>query len=444
MRYTIPTGAIEVGANQKRMEREEFKSQKEEVKDKENDYDKLLQELLIVCNALSQEAAQEKKTPDINAMLELEDLVVKPIRDPSKKVLAGLEGFEYYSKGGETSFDSSRSSEFEDGKPWALELKKTEKLHEEEWSRRKKIKKTKGVSQYLKNYGQYNIESVANDSPDYMDHTDETDGLEREHRAELKEYEPFINYRENFEKDLTEGVYEAEFCYKSGIRVEKEPTKGIFDVNNVTGIHEARYYCKDTLEVKRNKYKGVKVEMELSMAYPKLAKVDCTNIKRDKYGKSTRYQEAPKRKTANRINGGEKNGVELKVDERQGKSCDANCAEDDCGNETAMDNDDEKREESEDDKMYDSDEMKVDEENNEEKGQHEKKLAEIKDTPNIGECYRNGTRRFADTNDTTKMLEVVESEVGDISECVEAIDTKLVKHLFDPGGRVEPNIQFKP
>ncbi|KAF0538220.1 hypothetical protein F8M41_008043 [Gigaspora margarita] len=34
-----------------------------------------------------EEAAQEKEIPDINAMLELEDLVIKLIRDPSKKVL---------------------------------------------------------------------------------------------------------------------------------------------------------------------------------------------------------------------------------------------------------------------------------------------------------------------------------------------------------------------
>ncbi|KAF0497507.1 hypothetical protein F8M41_020685 [Gigaspora margarita] len=67
--------------------------------------------------------------------------------------------------------------------------------------------------------------------------------------------------------------------------------------------------------------------------------------------------------------------------------------------------------------------------------------------PNIGEYYRNGTQRFANTNNIAEMLEVVTSKVDNVNECmniVEAIDTELVKHLFDPEGRIKINIQSKP
>ncbi|CAG8819030.1 39412_t:CDS:2, partial [Gigaspora margarita] len=44
-----------------------------------------------ICTALSRKAAQEKETPDINATLELEDLVVTPIKTSSEKILTRIE-----------------------------------------------------------------------------------------------------------------------------------------------------------------------------------------------------------------------------------------------------------------------------------------------------------------------------------------------------------------
>ncbi|KAF0490311.1 hypothetical protein F8M41_021956 [Gigaspora margarita] len=72
----------------------------------------------------------------------------------------------------------------------------------------------------------------------------------------------------------------------------EEPTKrklteNTFDVNKVDRIYEARYYCKDTLKVKKNKYKGVKVEIELS----RFAKMDHTNKLKDPEGCQTRKEE---------------------------------------------------------------------------------------------------------------------------------------------------------
>ncbi|CAG8766870.1 6143_t:CDS:2, partial [Gigaspora margarita] len=184
------------------------------------------------------------------------------------------------------------------------------------------------------------------------------------------------------------------------------------------------------------------------------------------------------------------------------KSCDTNCAEDNCSNETVVDNDDEKRvepierrslenrkkdqlksvpveeevllgnyakmkeldpkEESEDAKVYDSDEIKVDEEND---GENNDKKEIIKKKPN--RASKEWMEKFEELQGKSKWnkevkgqpekeldnikdmlnIEVVTFKFGDVSECVnivKAIDTKLVKYLFDPGGRVELNIQSKP
>ncbi|KAF0483871.1 hypothetical protein F8M41_023198 [Gigaspora margarita] len=106
-----------------------------------------------------------------------------------------------------------------------------------------------------------------------------------------------------------------------GRRKVEVPAGGTFDE-----IYEAGN------EVEENEDKGVKVEIELLLTYSKFTEGDHTDImenlrdyqteiraekdiKKDKYGKPTRYQEAPKRKTTNRINGGEKNGNETVVDD---------------------------------------------------------------------------------------------------------------------------------
>ncbi|KAF0538219.1 hypothetical protein F8M41_008042 [Gigaspora margarita] len=214
--------------------------------------------------------------------------------------------------------------------------------------------------------------------------------------------------------------------------------------------------------------------MELLMTYSKLAKVNSTSkikdledcrtrigaekyIKRNKCGKPTRHQEVPKRKTANRINSSEKNSIELKVDKQQGKSCNANCAEDIVTQRDvirmalklslwnywkyAKTKELNLMEKSEDDKVYDSNKMKVDEENN------GKNIDNKETTKKKSNCNNKETQRFANMNNITEMLEVVTSEVGNVNKCmniVKAIDTELVKHLLNPRERIEINIQSKP
>ncbi|CAG8847357.1 8599_t:CDS:2, partial [Gigaspora margarita] len=112
-------------------------------------------------------------------------------------------------------------------------------------------------------------------------------------------------------------------------------------------------------------------------------------------------------------------------------------------------------EESEDDKVDDSDEMRVNKENdgakNDNKETTKKKLyhanevwiEKFKELQGKNKWNKEG--KGQPEKELTKIKDTL--NIGDVSECmdiVEAIDTKLTKHLFNPGGRVEPNIQSRP
>ncbi|RIB26297.1 hypothetical protein C2G38_2163688 [Gigaspora rosea] len=69
-----------------------YEREKEGINDKENDYEKLLQKVLNVCNVLSGELAKKKEeTIGMNPMLGPEDLFMNPNKDVPRKILARVE-----------------------------------------------------------------------------------------------------------------------------------------------------------------------------------------------------------------------------------------------------------------------------------------------------------------------------------------------------------------
>ncbi|KAF0461002.1 hypothetical protein F8M41_000507 [Gigaspora margarita] len=117
----------------------------EGIRNEENDYDKVLQELYSICTALPREAAQEKETPDINFTLKLEDLVVTPIKNSSEKILTGIESTDatvkfYRSK--ETNHEYRRNKIEKDEKKLYLDSSKGPELDDEETWKTEKDEKS--------------------------------------------------------------------------------------------------------------------------------------------------------------------------------------------------------------------------------------------------------------------------------------------------------------
>lgn len=71
------------------------RKKKEGIKNKENNYERLLQEVLSICNSLTIEMDQRKRENiGVNTALEQEDLVANTIKDSSEIILVEVENMD--------------------------------------------------------------------------------------------------------------------------------------------------------------------------------------------------------------------------------------------------------------------------------------------------------------------------------------------------------------